>query len=74
MVSARGKHPYHLEDSQGGSGFDWQRDRSWCETGVVERKKRKGKVVEVIDPDARAKKVDRARLLHTQREKARIRG
>jgi hypothetical protein len=37
------------------AGFDWQRDRSWCETGVVERK-RKGKVVKVIDPDATAKK------------------
>jgi transposase len=37
------------------AGFDWQRDRSWCETGVVERK-RGGKVVEVIDPDATAKK------------------
>jgi len=43
------------------AGFEWQRDRSWCETGVVERK-RKGKVVKVIDPDAAAKKVDRARL------------
>ncbi len=37
------------------AGFDWQRDRSWCESGVVERK-RKGEVVKVIDPDARAKK------------------
>jgi transposase len=37
------------------AGFEWQRDRSWCESGVVERK-RKGEVVEVIDPDARAKK------------------
>jgi transposase len=37
------------------AGLEWQRDRSWCETGVVERK-RKGKVVEVIDPDATAKK------------------
>jgi transposase len=37
------------------AGYDWQKDRSWCETGVVERK-RKGKVVEVIDPDATAKK------------------
>lgn len=37
------------------AGFDWQKDRSWCESGVVERK-RKGKVVEVIDPDATAKK------------------
>ena len=37
------------------AGFEWQRDRSWCETGVVERK-RKGEVVEVIDQDATAKK------------------
>ena len=37
------------------AGFDWQKDRSWCETGVVERK-RKGEVVKVIDPDATAKK------------------
>jgi transposase len=37
------------------AGFDLQRDRSWCETGVVERK-RGGEVVEVIDPDAAAKK------------------
>jgi transposase len=44
-----------------GAGFDWRKDRSWCETGVVERK-RGGEVVAVVDPDARAKKVDRARL------------
>ncbi|MDQ3663019.1 MAG: helix-turn-helix domain-containing protein [Actinomycetota bacterium] len=37
------------------AGFDWQKDRSWCETGAVERK-RKGEVVEVVDPDAAAKK------------------
>lgn len=37
------------------AGFDWQKDRSWCESGVVERK-RGGEVVEVIDPDAAAKK------------------
>jgi transposase len=37
------------------AGFEWQRDRSWCETGVVERK-RKGEVVKVTDPDATAKK------------------
>jgi hypothetical protein len=48
------------------AGFDWQRARSWCETGVVERK-RKGEVVKVIDPDATTKKVDRARL-HRRRE------
>jgi transposase len=40
------------------AGFDWQRTRSWCETGRVERKRKKksGEVVEVIDPDAEAKK------------------
>jgi transposase len=43
------------------AGFEWQRDRSWCQTGVLERK-RGGEVVTVIDPDAEAKKVDRARL------------
>lgn len=37
------------------AGFDLQRDRSWCETGVVERK-RGGEVVTVVDPDAEAKK------------------
>jgi transposase len=37
------------------AGFDWQRDRSWCQTGVVERK-RGGEVVTVIDPDSEAKK------------------
>jgi transposase len=37
------------------AGFGWQKDRSWCETGAVERK-RKGEVVKVIDPDATAKK------------------
>jgi transposase len=37
------------------SGLAWQKDRSWCETGVVLRKRKAG-VVEVIDPDAAAKK------------------
>jgi len=37
------------------AGFDWQKDRSWCETGVVERK-RGGEVVTVVDSDAQAKK------------------
>lgn len=45
------------------AGFDWQRTRSWCETGKVKRKRKKsGEVVEVIDPDAEAKKFDRTRL------------
>jgi transposase len=44
------------------AGFDWQRTRSWCETGKVKRKRKNGEVVEVIDPDAEAKKFDRTRL------------
>jgi hypothetical protein len=37
------------------AGWSWQKDRTWCETGKVERK-RNGEVVEVTDPDAVAKK------------------
>jgi transposase len=29
------------------AGFDWQRTRSWCETGKVKRKRKSGEVVEV---------------------------
>jgi len=37
------------------AGFGWQKDRSWCQTGKVLRKRKSGKV-EVTDPDAEAKK------------------
>jgi len=37
------------------AGFSWQANRTWCETGKVKRKRQAG-VVEVIDPDAEAKK------------------
>lgn len=37
------------------AGFSWQKSRSWCETGQVVRKRKRGKVT-VIDPDAMAKK------------------
>jgi hypothetical protein len=37
------------------AGWSWQRDGTWCETGKVKRK-RKGEIVEIIDPDTRAKK------------------
>jgi transposase len=37
------------------AGRSPQRDRSWCETGVVQRKRKSG-VVEVVDPDATAKR------------------
>jgi transposase len=36
-------------------GLSWQQDRSWCQTGVVLRKRKAG-VVEVVDPDTAAKK------------------
>ena len=39
------------------AGFDWQKTRSWCETGRVKRKRKSGEVVEVSDPDAEAKKI-----------------
>ena len=31
------------------AGFTWQRDRTWCATGVVNRQRKSG-VVEVVDP------------------------
>jgi transposase len=37
------------------AGWSWQKDRSWCDTGTV-RRKRQGQTVEVTDPDATAKK------------------
>ena len=37
------------------AGWTWQKDRTWCKTGTVTRK-RKGVEVEVIDPEAEAKK------------------
>src|SRR5712691_143154 len=41
------------------AGLRWQRDRSWCNTGVAKRRRTRGGVVaevEVHDPDADAKK------------------
>jgi transposase len=37
------------------AGYTWQKDRSWCETGVAIRKRKSGTVL-VGDPDAVAKK------------------
>lgn len=37
------------------AGYTWQQDRTWCSTGTAKRK-RKGGVVEVVDPDATPKK------------------
>jgi transposase len=37
------------------AGFSWQASQTWCETGIVQRKRKSG-VVQVTDPDAEAKK------------------
>lgn len=37
------------------AGWSWQKDRSWCQTGTVLRKRKTG-IVEVTDPDTAAKK------------------
>jgi transposase len=38
------------------AGFGWQEGRSWCETGVVLRKRKHDGIVAVADPDAAAKR------------------
>jgi transposase len=37
------------------AGYTFQQDRTWCETGKVKRKQ-KGEIVEVIDPQAEQKR------------------
>jgi transposase len=39
-----------------GAGFRWQKSRTWCETGVVVRKRKREGTVTVTDPDAAAKR------------------
>jgi transposase len=38
------------------AGLSWQKGRTWCETGVVARKRKREGVVTVTDPDAGAKR------------------
>jgi len=38
------------------AGFGWQKSRTWCETGVVLRKRKQGGQVRVTDPDAAVKR------------------
>jgi transposase len=38
------------------AGFGWQKSRTWCETGVVVRKRKQGGLVRVTDPDAAVKR------------------
>jgi transposase len=37
------------------AGWTWQKDRTWCKTGTVTRKRKEG-TVEVTDPETEAKK------------------
>ncbi len=38
------------------AGYRWQKGRSWCDTGVVVRKRKYAGLVTVTDPDAAAKR------------------
>ena len=38
------------------AGYSWQKGRSWCDTGVVVRKRKHGGLVTITDPDAAAKR------------------
>jgi hypothetical protein len=44
-----------ISDGLHAAGFKWQRDRTWCETGVSIRKGKHGPRT-AVDPDAEAKK------------------
>ena len=38
------------------AGYSWRRGRSWCETGVVVRRRKHAGLVTITDPDAAAKR------------------
>jgi transposase len=38
------------------AGYSWQKERSWCETGVVVRRRKHDGLVTITDPDAAAKR------------------
>src|SRR4051812_40747791 len=44
------------------AGYSWQKGRSWCETGVVVRKRKYTGPITVTDPDAAAKRARPAKL------------
>jgi len=50
-----GVSTYIIWDILHNAGWTWQKNRTWCKTGTVTRK-RKGVFVEVTDPEAEAKK------------------
>jgi transposase len=47
---------YTIWQTLHGAGLSWQKSRTWCETGVVMRKRQRGGPVVVRDPDAAGKK------------------
>jgi transposase len=48
---------YTIWQTLHGAGLSWQKSRTWCETGVVVRKRKRGGPVVVSDPDAAGKKL-----------------
>ena len=51
-----GVSTYTIGRSLHAAGYSWQRGRSWCETGVVVRKRKHAGLVTATDPDAAAKR------------------
>ncbi len=51
------------------AGYTWQRSRSWCKTGVSLRRRKSG-VVEVVAPDAAAKKASLSKPISFLRRQA----
>ena len=52
---AQGQHVHTIWAVLHDAGITWQRDRTWCDTGLAIRKRKRGEV-KVQDPDASAKK------------------
>ena len=50
------------------AGFSWQKNRGWCETGQVKRKRKAGTLT-VIDPHAVAKNLNGGAASEWQRAK-----
>jgi transposase len=51
-----GVSTYTIGRTLHGAGLSWQRSRTWCETGAVVRKRKRGGLVTITDPDAAAKR------------------
>ena len=51
-----GVSTYTIGRALHGAGLSWQKNRTWCETGTVVRKRKRGGLVIVTDPDAAAKR------------------